>query len=219
MTGKKYIIWGSLGHAKVLNSLIMQQGGRVVALFDNNPEAVSVIKDVEIFIGEKGFHSWLKTVKDPSEFYGLVAIGGAHGVARMQIQQIFTANGVRVEPVIHQKASVCATAKIGAGSHILANATVAADAVLGEACIINHGSSVDHECILGNGVHLAPGSILCGCIELEDNVMIGAGAVVLPRIKIGRNAIVGAGSVVTKDVPADALVYGNPVRLVDQHEQ
>ena len=33
-------------------------------------------------------------------------------------------------------------------------------------------------------------------------------------ITIGKNALVGAGSVVTKDVPADAVVAGNPARLV-----
>ena len=41
---------------------------------------------------------------------------------------------------------------------------------------------------------------------------IGAGAVVLPGIVIGRWALVAAGAVVTRDVPAPALVTGNPAR-------
>ena len=42
---------------------------------------------------------------------------------------------------------------------------------------------------------------------------IGAGAVILPGLKIGARAFVGAGSVVTYDVPAKAIVSGNPARI------
>ena len=41
---------------------------------------------------------------------------------------------------------------------------------------------------------------------------LGAGVVVLPGLRIGDYAVVGAGSVVTRDVPAHAVVMGNPAR-------
>ncbi len=43
---------------------------------------------------------------------------------------------------------------------------------------------------------------------------IGANATILPGITVGARAMVGAGSVVTKDVPANAIVVGNPARIV-----
>jgi len=43
---------------------------------------------------------------------------------------------------------------------------------------------------------------------------IGSGAVILPGLEIGEGALVGAGAVVTRDVPAGAVVAGNPARLV-----
>jgi len=43
---------------------------------------------------------------------------------------------------------------------------------------------------------------------------IGSGSTILANVTIGENAIVGAGSVVRKDVPANAIVAGNPARFL-----
>lgn len=43
---------------------------------------------------------------------------------------------------------------------------------------------------------------------------IGANATILPGITIGQNAMIGAGSVVVKSVPPNAVVVGNPARIV-----
>lgn len=51
-------------------------------------------------------------------------------------------------------------------------------------------------------------------IVVEEDVWIGANAVVLDGVRIGKGAIVGAGAVVTKDVPAYAIVGGNPASLI-----
>jgi acetyltransferase-like isoleucine patch superfamily enzyme len=43
---------------------------------------------------------------------------------------------------------------------------------------------------------------------------LGSGSTILSNVTVGENAIVGAGSVVTKDVPANAIVAGNPARFL-----
>ena len=43
---------------------------------------------------------------------------------------------------------------------------------------------------------------------------VGGAAVLLPGVEIGEEAFVGAGAVVTKDVPARAVVVGNPARVL-----
>jgi acetyltransferase-like isoleucine patch superfamily enzyme len=47
-----------------------------------------------------------------------------------------------------------------------------------------------------------------------DGASIGSGSTILSRVTIGENAIVGAGSVVTKDVPPNAIVAGNPAKVL-----
>lgn len=50
--------------------------------------------------------------------------------------------------------------------------------------------------------------------QLRQGASIGANATILPGLTIGQHAMVAAGAVVTRDVPAYALVVGNPARIV-----
>lgn len=51
-------------------------------------------------------------------------------------------------------------------------------------------------------------------ITVGKNVWIGGGAIICPGVTVGENAVIGAGAVVTKDVPAQAVVVGNPARVI-----
>ncbi len=51
-------------------------------------------------------------------------------------------------------------------------------------------------------------------VRIEDDAWIAAGAMILRGVTVGYGAIVGAGAVVTRDVPALAMVAGNPARII-----
>lgn len=53
-------------------------------------------------------------------------------------------------------------------------------------------------------------------VVLGDNVWVGAGATILKGVQIGHDAVIGTGAVVTSDIPAGAVVAGNPARIVKQ---
>ena len=51
-------------------------------------------------------------------------------------------------------------------------------------------------------------------ITIHDEAWIGTGAIILSGVTIGEGAVVAAGAVVTRDVPAGAIVAGNPARII-----
>ena len=53
-------------------------------------------------------------------------------------------------------------------------------------------------------------------IIIEDYVWVATNAIILPGVKIGRGAVIGAGAVVAADVPAYAIMIGNPARPLEK---
>ena len=100
-------------------------------------------------------------------------------------------------------------------------------AVIGEGTMIDMGAVLGGRAIVGNRCHIGAGTVLAGVVEpasatpvvIEDDVMIGANAVVIEGVRVGRGAVVGAGAIVIKDVPAGAVVVGNPARIIKMKDE
>jgi len=54
----------------------------------------------------------------------------------------------------------------------------------------------------------------CVPTTVKKGASIGSGATLLCGITVGENAVIGAGSVVVKDVPSQAIVAGNPAKII-----
>lgn len=115
----------------------------------------------------------------------------------------------------HPTSVISTYTEIGQGSMIASNAVINPLAKIGKGCIINTGSIIEHECIIGDFAHIAPGAVLAGNVKVGESSFIGANSVVKQGVTIGNNCIIGAGSVVLKDVPDDAMVVGNPGRIIN----
>lgn len=76
------------------------------------------------------------------------------------------------------------------------------------------GSSVK----IGSNVTIVHGVTIAGKSKkfptINNNVYIGTGACILGGVTIGSNVVIGANTVVTKDIPENAVVVGNPCRIV-----
>jgi sugar O-acyltransferase (sialic acid O-acetyltransferase NeuD family) len=216
--GADFVFWGAKGHALVLADIVRERGGRIVALFDREPPAISPLEGVPVYAGLEGYDVWVQSCDSVREFAAIAAIGTSRGKDRCDYLALFRRTGFRVPLLTHASATISSLARIGANSQVLAGAVVVAGAEIGEASIVNTRASVDHECRLGDGVHIAPGATLCGCVEIGSYTMVGAGSVVLPRIRIGTNVLVGAGSVVTRNIPDNVVAMGVPAKVVREND-
>ena len=88
----------------------------------------------------------------------------------------------------------------------------------GQALVINDGTVFGAGCIVRNSTTIGNKRLKDGTYSLAprigDRVDIGANAVIIGPITIGDNVAIGAGAVVLKDVPANCVAVGNPMRIV-----
>jgi acetyltransferase-like isoleucine patch superfamily enzyme len=120
--------------------------------------------------------------------------------------------------------------KIGAFVEIQKNATVGKNCKISSHTFICEGVTIEDEVFVGHGVTFINDSYpratnAGGELQTEQDwvvertlvkagASIGSGSTILSKVIIGQRAIVGAGSVVIKDVPPDAIVAGNPARVL-----
>jgi acetyltransferase-like isoleucine patch superfamily enzyme len=115
--------------------------------------------------------------------------------------------------------------RIGDQLSIWNHSTIDYGCVIGHRVRIHTGVYVAQFTTIEDDVFLAPGVMIAndrhpvcrGCLQgptIKRGARIGINATLLPAVVIGERALVGAGAVVTKDVPAGAVVAGNPARVV-----
>jgi len=140
---------------------------------------------------------------------------------------------------VDQPCRIGAGTKIWHFCHVMKDAEIGRDCSLGQNVLVASGVRIGDGCKIQNNVSLYTGVVLedgvfCGPSMVFTNVInprsevsrkdefkatrvgrgatIGANATIVCGVTIGRYAFIGAGAVVTKDVPAFALVLGNPGR-------
>lgn len=129
---------------------------------------------------------------------------------------------------IWQYCVILPEAKIGADCNICAHVLIENDVIVGDNVTVKSGVQLWDGLRVGNGVFIGPNVTFANDkfprskshpaqflqTSIGAGASIGANATILPGIEIGEGAMIGAGAVVVSQVPAYAVIVGNPGRVL-----
>jgi len=133
-------------------------------------------------------------------------------------------DGTRIWAFAH----ILSEAIIGMDCNICDNVFIENDVIIGNRVTIKCGVQLWDGIVVEDDVFIGPNATFTNdpfprskCYPekyaktvVRKGASIGANATILPGLMIGRDCMVGAGAVVTRDVPPNAIVVGNPARIV-----
>jgi acetyltransferase EpsM len=191
------VIYGASGHGKVIADILLKSGFSNIIFWDDN-----------INRSLSGFKVDLPSLE---AFNSKVIIAIGDNLTRKQIVE---ANNYSYANAYHPSAVIAEDSVLGEGTVVMANVVINSSASIGRHCILNTSSSIDHDCFVQDFVHISPSATLSGGVLIGEGSWIGAGATIIQGVSVGRWAVVGAGAVVLNDVPDNAVVVGNPARII-----
>ncbi|MBI3119732.1 MAG: NeuD/PglB/VioB family sugar acetyltransferase [Candidatus Hydrogenedentes bacterium] len=210
---RRVVIYGaSQGGLAVLECVASMKGHEVIAFLEDDPALIgSTLAGLPVWAGAR-------LDKLRAEGIGAVSTHIAKASTRLRLLARWQQAGLHPLNVIHARAIVSPSVRMGVGNLIKAGAVLDTEVELGDGCIVDNGAIVPHHNRIGTGCHLAPGVSMGGDCIIGECSVIGIGATISARLRVGRNVIVAAGACVLRDVPDNVVVEGNPARIVGERK-
>lgn len=179
---------------------------------DDDPEKVGT------FLGGKPIYSYKQAI----ELFGLDGVEFVLSVGEPAVKDIIfkklMTDGAKMTSLIDPEVRLPLVYKHGPGLVFKRNSYFPPNADFGNNVLIQGTAILGHNLVLGDNVVISSLSFVGGDTKIGRNTYVGPSSCIRNGLTIGENAIIGMGSVVTKDVPDNAVVYGNPAKIVRYNE-
>jgi sugar O-acyltransferase (sialic acid O-acetyltransferase NeuD family) len=151
----------------------------------------------------------------------LVVCAGA-GSARSALVARLSALGIdalRYGTVVHPRASVSASSRVGSGSIALAGVALTADATVGHHCVLMPNAVLTHDTDVRDFVTVCAGVTVAGNVHVGMGAYLGASASVRQHVRIGAWSTLGMGAVALSDIPPGEVWAGTPAHCLSRTAQ
>ena len=165
---RKLLILGAGGYGKTVADVAAQLDYDEIRFLDDSRTGENILGKCE---------EYARFVDRETDIYP--AFG--HNGHRMKWLDIFMRSGLSVPTLVHPRAYVSPTAKIGAGTVVLPMAVVNTGVCVEDGCIVNIGALIDHDSVIGAGCHLAPGAIVKAENRIPGRMKLDSGTVIENR--------------------------------------
>ncbi len=127
-------------------------------------------------------------------------------------------NNCKITNLINPEALIPESTEIGEGIVVKLYNNFPPAGKVGNNVLIQSLVAIGHNVVLEDNVVLSSFAFVGGDTTIGRNTYVGPHSCIRNGLKIGENAVIGMGSVVTKDVPDNAVVYGNPAKVARINE-
>jgi len=176
----RLIIYGSRDFSSVVIELARACGHDPVGLVDDVHQGAGILGDLAAV-----------TRSHPPATYGIaLAIGYENLQGRWAAWLRARAAGYQAPVLIHPRAYVADSARVGEGSMVMAGAVVDVRTTIGKAVVLWPSVSVNHDTNIGDNCFISPNATLCGFVELGANSFVGAGAAIADRCVVPSSSFI-----------------------------
>jgi sugar O-acyltransferase (sialic acid O-acetyltransferase NeuD family) len=199
------LIYGGGGHAKSVMEIVLQNGVHAIAGIVDDDQSLTGNQVLDIPI--LGTREILPMLAAKSVHLAANGVGGIlDSKVRIRVFNLLESAGFSFPVLIHPRATVEPSAKVGQGVQVFANAYVGSEAFLGSRCMINTNAVVSHDCTIGEYTHIAPGAMLAGHVHVGARTLIGMGVTTSIGVRIGEGVRIGNGAILLADVPDNTII-------------
>jgi sugar O-acyltransferase (sialic acid O-acetyltransferase NeuD family) len=186
----KVLLYGSKSFSDVLAELARDCGHEVAGKVDDINHGPSIL----------GSLSDVSKSHCPGDYGIILAIGYNNLASRWDAWRRIREMGYECPKLIHPRAYVASSARVGDGTFVMAGAIVDTKANLGEASVLWPSSCVNHDAIIGDNCFLSPQTTICGFTRVGSHSFIGAGSVVVDSCEIPAGSFVKAHSLIKQKI-------------------
>lgn len=180
---KTLLIVGAGGYGRAIAEVASQAGYEVVGFVDDRWPGLERVGDVPVLARVQGMAGCRHQAR-----FAVAAIGD--NLARQSAIEMLVAAGYELVNIVHPRAVVSPSARLGKGITVMAAAVIGTQARIDDGAIVNAGAVIDHDAHVGRCAHVGIAASLGGGAVLGDGAWLKQGGALRPGGRVTAGTVI-----------------------------